>query len=159
MHAGTMPLLLHTPLLRDRGASRDVTMTTIGLISCTKSKLPSLAPARDLYSPSWVFRRSVAYVERHCSAWWVLSAKHGLLHPDKAIEPYDETLTSSTKAQRAAWAAPIRAMLTEVYPGARFVLLAGAAYAGAVEGLDHVTPMARMGTGHRRRWLKNPEQP
>lgn len=136
---------------------------TVGLVSCTKSKLPEAAPARELYSPSWVFKKSVEYVESRCDAWHVLSAKHGLVEPDEVVEPYDETLSGAPKATRDAWAARVREQIRARYEGRRvkFILMAGSSYAGAVEGIEDEEwvsaeveePMRGMGTGFRRRWL------
>lgn len=132
------------------------TVLIVGLVSCTKSKLDTPAPARDLYSPSWVFARSAEYVERRCDEWAVLSAKHGVVHPDEEIQPYDETLTGSPKSRRAAWSAAVRDALAARYAGkkVKFVVMAGESYAGAVESFDHVQPLRGLETGDRRRWLK-----
>lgn len=136
---------------------------TVGLVSCTKSKLDEAAPARELYSPSWVFTKSVEYVEERCDEWHVLSAKHGLVEPDEVIEPYDETLAGAKKATKDEWAARVREQLKARYEGKRvkFVLMAGESYAGAVEGIEQEDwidakveqPMKGMSTGFRRRWL------
>lgn len=136
---------------------RRVVRTVVGLVSCSKSKLPHAAPARELYSPSYVFDRSARYVEQHCDEWFVLSAKHGLVDPDAVLDPYDETLAGAPKARRDAWAEEVREALRERYEGrpVKFVLMAGRAYSGAVEGLDAEVdePMKGMGTGFRRQWL------
>jgi len=129
----------------------------VGLVSCSKSKLDEAAPARELYSPSYVFRKSAEYVEQHCDEWLVLSAKHGLVDPDDVLEPYDETLAGARKAVRDAWADEVRAALRERYEGreVKFVLMAGRSYSGAVEGLgaEVEEPLKGMGTGFRRQWL------
>lgn len=137
--------------------SAKVRTLLVGLVSCSKSKLDHAAPARELYSPSFVFDRSARYVEQHCDEWFVLSAKHGLVDPDAVLEPYDETLAGAPKARREAWAEEVRAALRERYEGrpVKFVLMAGRSYSGAVEGLDAEVeePLKGMGTGFRRRWL------
>ena len=134
-----------------------VTTIIVGLVSCSKSKLTEAAPARELYSPSYVFSRSAQYVEAHCDEWFVLSAKHGLVHPDTVVEPYDETLSGAPKAVRDEWAEGVREALQARYAGrpVKFILMAGRSYSGAVEGLDAEVeqPMQGMGTGFRRQWL------
>lgn len=129
----------------------------VGLVSCSKTKLDEAAPARELYSPSFVFSRSARYVETHCDEWFILSAKHGLVDPDTLIAPYDETLAGAPKAVRDEWAEGVRQALRERYEGrpVKFVLMAGRSYAGAVEGLDAEIeePLKGMGTGFRRQWL------
>jgi predicted transcriptional regulator len=147
----------------DRPALLEGAAMTVGLVSCTKSKLDEAAPARELYSPSWVFTKSVEYVEERCDEWLVLSAKHGLVEPDEVIEPYDETLAGTKKATKDEWATRVREQLKARYEGKRvkFVLMAGESYAGAVEGIEQEAwidakveqPMKGMSTGFRRRWL------
>lgn len=61
-------------------------METIYLIACCKTKAATPMPARELYR-SDLFVKSVEFAERVGSAWYVLSAEHGLMHPDKVIEP------------------------------------------------------------------------
>lgn len=137
--------------------SDEVRTLLVGLVSCSKSKLGEAAPARELYSPSYVFRKSAEYVEQHCDEWFVLSAKHGLVDPSDVLEPYDETLAGARKARRDEWAAEVREALKERYGGrpVKFVLMAGRAYSGAVEGLEAEVeePLKGMGTGFRRQWL------
>ncbi|WP_395858435.1 DUF6884 domain-containing protein [Arthrobacter sp. KBS0702] len=39
-----------------------------------------------------MFKKASAYAELTCDRWYILSAKHGLLHPDEIIQPYDMRL-------------------------------------------------------------------
>lgn len=135
--------------------SAELRVLLVGLVSCSKAKLDRAAPARELYSASYVFERSARYVERLCDEWWVLSAKHGLVAPDTVLEPYDETLMGARTSTRKAWAQSVRDELRRRYGDrpVRFVLMAGRSYAGAVEGFDSDEPLAGLGTGHRRQWL------
>lgn len=75
----------------------------IGLVSCTKTKLEEPARPRELYSPSSLFSKASDYCEREHDAWFVLSAKYGLLDPDgPPVEPYDETFIYMTVDEREA---------------------------------------------------------
>jgi hypothetical protein len=66
------------------------------LISCSKTKSHHRERARDMYiSP--LYRKSVAVAEGWKMPFSILSAKHGLLSPDEAIEPYDLTLKGASK--------------------------------------------------------------
>lgn len=75
----------------------------IGLVACSKSKLDHPAPARELYQGT-LFQRASAYAERVCGTWYILSAKHGLVEPDKILEPYDVHLQDLTPEDRTGWA-------------------------------------------------------
>ena len=83
----------------------------IGLVGCTKSKLDHRAAARDLYAPSAMFRARVAYVERTCDEWLILTAKHGLVGPDDELDPYDVTLVSAGTKRKHEWARGVVAEL------------------------------------------------
>ena len=73
------------------------------LVSCVKTKLPTRAPAKDLYVSPW-FRKARACVESTDCPWGILSAEYGLLHPDEVIRPYEKTLNAMPVAERRAWA-------------------------------------------------------
>ena len=111
----------------------------VGLIGCVKTKQRAAAKAAELYiSPLFVGRRR--WVEQTCDRWYVLSALHGLLHPDEVVSPYDVTLVGAPRAERTAWArrvlAQIGGELGDV-SGVVFEVHAGAAYRdhGLVSGL------------------------
>jgi hypothetical protein len=63
----------------------------IGLIGCVKEKAADVLPAKDLYI-SALFRGRRSFVERSCDSWWILSAEHGLVHPDEVLAPYDTAM-------------------------------------------------------------------
>lgn len=66
----------------------------VGLVGCASSKLRRPAAARELYT-SQLFRKASAYAEATCDRWYILSAKHGLVHPDEFLEPYNQKLGSN----------------------------------------------------------------
>lgn len=52
-----------------------------------------------------------------CSEWWVLSALHGLVHPDEVLEPYDVTLSKAGVATCKEWSRRVLASVDErVWP-------------------------------------------
>jgi hypothetical protein len=133
---------------------------TIALVSCGKSKLPHAAPARDLYTGQ-LFRAARAYVEAQGWPWWILSVRHGLLHPETVITPYDVTLVSMKHEQRRAWAERVlRQIARNVPPGSTVVILAGVAYHEfLLHSLQHKRtvelPLRGMGIGKQIAWLKS----
>jgi hypothetical protein len=65
----------------------------IALISCTKKKRSYPCAAKEMYEPSSLFTKAVAFVEKKgYDDWFILSAKYGLLAKDMVIDPYDVTL-------------------------------------------------------------------
>jgi hypothetical protein len=112
----------------------------IGLVGCVKDKEPEPAAARRLYR-SPLFRGRKAWVQRSCSSWFILSAKYGLIHPDRWIEPYDQTLKDASPAQRRIWSQEVLAELTCYLgdvSGAVVEIHAGVEYrdSGLVTGLE-----------------------
>lgn len=100
----------------------------IALISCVKSKLPTAAPARDLYTSS-LFQKMRAYAEANADRWYILSAEHGLLSPDTVIEPYERTLNRMRQHDRLKWAGRVQEQLVNVLPKeCEVLIIAGRRY-------------------------------
>ena len=132
---------------------------TLVLVSCTKSKLDRLAPARDLYcSPA--FRLKRAMIERAGAPWAILSAKHGLVDPSTVIEPYNVTLVGMGVAARREWS---RRVFVDLLPLARehgrVLVLAGKSYVEYLvtpmlaEGIDVSLPLKGLSQGRQLAWL------
>ncbi|GAA5063634.1 hypothetical protein GCM10023208_34810 [Erythrobacter westpacificensis] len=128
------------------------------LVACVSQKGEQRAPARDLYRSDW-FRKARAYVEATGCEWFILSAEHGLLHPDAPIAPYDTTLAKLGAEGRAAWgervAAQIDAAIGPDFAG-ELIFLAGEHYRSplaAYAGDRARVPMAGLGIGQQKAWL------
>lgn len=74
----------------------------VTLIQCTNSKRKGKAKARDLYDKSNLFCSMRDYADAKNNEWFILSAKHGLVHPDEELHPYDEFGLSETQADEIA---------------------------------------------------------
>src|SRR3546814_1659925 len=79
---------------------------TIFLVSCVAQKAATCERAADLYRSDW-FRKARAYVESTRCRWFILSAEHGLLHPDTRFDPYDTTLAAMGARGRREWGARV----------------------------------------------------
>jgi len=79
---------------------------TMILIQCTNTKRDEPAPAKDIYDESRYFRKmrswAVAMAESRNCGWGILSAKHGLLHPEREIKPYNERGLSDRQCETIA---------------------------------------------------------
>jgi hypothetical protein len=131
----------------------------VALVSCVKSKRAAASPARDLYT-SHLFRGLRAYAEARADAWYILSAQHGLVHPDAVIGPYEKTLGAMPKRDRTVWAHRVQAQLIEILPsGAELILLAGLRYREGLEsflrkhGFSVSIPMEGLAIGKQLQWL------
>jgi hypothetical protein len=133
-------------------------MTQIGLVGCSSVKLDHAAAARDLYR-SALFRKSSAWAEANCDQWYVLSAKHGLVHPDTVLEPYEAKLGSPrTGPPIPWWNNKVRQQLgTELalIKKPNLVVLAGSAYRSFLHPLTwpFEVPMEGMRIGQQLHWL------
>jgi hypothetical protein len=152
-----------------RGALARLRPLRLLLVGCGKQKAQEPRLARDLYTgPLFVSaRRYVERVQAHDdrALWLILSAKHGLVHPLRELEPYDEVLPGSKKAQ-SEWADRVSAALLELLRWERMrgvlvraEILASHRYAAPLRpllesnGIDVKTPLEGLGLGARRAWL------
>lgn len=134
-------------------------MAFVGLISCVSRKRAYAAEARELYD-SPLFVKARKYVENRCDTWYILSAKYGLLHPTRVVDPYEETLNTKTRAEREQWA---QRVWTDLHPhvraGDHVVILAGERYREYLvprliqHGCLVEVPMEGLGIGRQLGWL------
>jgi len=130
------------------------TRTLVGLVACSASKLNRPAPGRYLYT-SQLFRKSSTYAEQTCDRWFILSAKHGLVHPESVVEPYDLRLSPKTAP---AWSDIVRTQLAAELndvPGVTLVALAGINYQTVLRPCQwpFQIPMKGLGIGQQLGWL------
>jgi len=138
----------------------------IVLVACAAEKQTQRARAKELYT-SDLFKKSRAYAEYlvesgQAKAWYILSAKHGFLDPDKEIDPYDECLDSRTAEGRRAWSAGVwfdMAKRLKPQPAA-LIFLAGENYRKTLAVVAEKVymavevPMKGLGIGEQKAWLK-----
>ena len=129
------------------------------LVSCVGQKRSRAAPAKELYTSPW-FRKARTYVEMAGGRWFVLSAKHGLIHPDQVVEPYNLTLNDMRVTERHRWAARVLTQLEPHLAGVNAVeFLAGQRYREFLEpalrqrGLAVSVPMEGLKIGEQLSWL------
>ncbi len=134
--------------------------TTTILLGCVKTKLDHRARARDLYcSPLWRARRS--YAEASGLPWLILSAKYGLVDPDRMLRPYNLALGDLRANQRRARGERVVDCLQRRFgslEGATFEVHAGAPYRDAIRqplkelGADLCEPLAELPLGRQFQW-------
>ena len=130
----------------------------IAIIGCAKQKLWGRHRAKDLYS-SVLFGLGWRYAREHFPKVFILSAKHGLVGPDRFIRSYDSTLKDMTRATRRAWAKKAAAQIERQTPkGSELYFFCGHAY---IEFLPEFlpkrkiyTPLSGLGLGRRLQWYK-----
>lgn len=135
----------------------------IYLVSCVSRKKSHPAPAQNLYVSDW-FKKARAYVLKSGSPWFILSAKHGLVHPDEILAPYEQTLNNMRAAERRAWAEKVQHQMETMLPDAdEIVLFAGQRYREYIEHwlrgrfASVQVPMLGLPIGKQLRWLSENE--
>lgn len=133
-------------------------MKRVVLISCASRKVSHRAKAEDLYV-SDLFRLSLAYARQLQPDWlFILSAKHGLVHPNDEIDPYDVTLTTMPIEAVRAWSDMVFDALRQrtSVDADHFIFLAGDRYRRFLAPRLRFTevPMARLGIGKQLQYLK-----
>jgi hypothetical protein len=129
------------------------------LVGCSRTKQPGAAPAGELFEGA-LFRRARDHAIRSGDAWFVLSAKFGLLDPAEVVEPYDVYLGDRAPSYRAAWGEWVVAQLAERIPlaGLGVEVHAGDAYCAPLReplrraGARLAEPLTGLRQGERLAW-------
>jgi cytoplasmic iron level regulating protein YaaA (DUF328/UPF0246 family) len=114
--------------------------------------------AKDLYI-SDLFQKTYQYAQfLNPDAIYILSAKYGLLPPDRIIEPYEQTLKTMKIAERKEWA---KGVLDELRQNTdlkndMFIFLCGEPYRKYLlpEVTNYEIPMQGLKFGPQLSWLK-----
>nr|WP_145401728.1 DUF6884 domain-containing protein [Paenibacillus xylanexedens] len=138
-------------------------MKTIALIGCAKNKLNTKSKSKDIYTGD-LFKKSKTHVEKHHDGFFILSALHGLLEPEKEIEPYDYTLNDLTKKQIEEWSESVhKQLLSAIKEGENVELFiyAGDKYRKFLlpllekSGFKVSVPLKGLGIGQQLAWFKD----
>jgi hypothetical protein len=131
----------------------------IALVACAAQKLKTPARAADLYT-STLFRRAREYAEAHADAWYILSALHGLLDPERITAPYNFTLKECSRREREQWAwRVISELRSAAPPRSHIIILAGKLYREHLEydltryGFTVEVPVRGLGIGQQLQFL------
>jgi hypothetical protein len=107
-----------------------------------------------------LLKKASAYAKQTCDRWYVLSAKHGLVHPDTVLEPSDMRLGTNrrTSPPIQSWCNRVQERLAAELAGLENVtltVLAGEQYRYAVYNSQwpHEMPMKGLGIGQQLGWL------
>ena len=133
-------------------------MKKIVLISCVNQKLSHPAKAQNLYR-SPLFRYNYKFAKSlHPKKIFILSAKYGLLNPNKIIKPYNKTLLTMSSKAIKQWAIAVINQLGKVSNLKRdnFIFLAGEKYRKYL--LPHISyfqiPLKGLKIGEQLEYLK-----
>lgn len=66
-------------------------VSTYALVGCGAAKNEGTHPAKDLYSSTY-FKKKREFAEELTDEWYILSAKYGVIDPEREIEDYDMTI-------------------------------------------------------------------
>lgn len=160
-HSSSLEIEFHVDTMADMVDSFALPDADLYLVACVKTKHNESSKAKDLYISSW-FRKARACVEKTRRPWLILSAKHGLVKPDQAIEPYEQTLNQMSVEQRQQWASDVIESLEPHLKGvSSVVMLASKKYRQLLQAnlkrrnIEVLVPMAGLSQGKQLAWLNN----
>jgi len=138
-------------------------MARIVLLSCTKSKLDKVSKAVDLYSPSPMFQKTLAYGESlKPNKKFILSAKHHLVPYDMKLGPYDLTLKDMSKEEKEKWGKKVASQMIKKGKDLKkdkFIFLVGSEYIKPltlyIPEKNIEKPMEGKRMGERLQWLNS----
>lgn len=126
----------------------------IALIACCGEKKQESCKAEDIYK-SPLFLLSKTWVKKRNLKWMILSAKHGLLNPDKIIDPYNLSLNNFKKDDLKKWDLMVQSQIKKTFlVPPFFVILAGHKYQGPFKKFNYVDVLKSLGIGQRLKFLK-----
>ncbi len=131
----------------------------VALIACSGTKLNQPSTAKDLYIGQ-LFKKARALAEKHSDQYYILSALHGLLPPDRVISPYNYTLKNLSQRERDRWGdRAIKDVLWLIPRASTITLLAGNDYCDPIEarlkenGFNVVRPLKGLPIGRQQQEL------
>lgn len=121
----------------------DEPVSRIVLVGCGSTKKDQPTRASHLYTSSY-FEMKRKYARNVGDVWRILSAEHGLVHPQETLEPYNTRLTGA-KNEAREWGQKVSPDLSalvespQVADDAKVVVLAGKNYSNPIRGaLSHL---------------------
>ena len=125
-------------------------MTTMHLVGCTASKRNDKSKAKNLYDESAIFRKRKRVLPPNAS-WRILSAEHGLVHPETQLNPYN---THIKDVETDMWGQSVVDKLPEWIE--KVVILASDSYASPIKNRfngEIETPLSGLRPGEQMQKL------
>lgn len=130
------------------------------IIGCSEKKEQKRSRAKDLYiSERFILSRKIC--DEHTDRWLILSAKHGLLEPDKQVDPYDLAIDDLSNESKTNWIDAVSNKIRERSSPMKPVVFLGdpSYFIDIYHNLfhDEITtciPFKHLNEFHRVEWLK-----
>lgn len=136
-------------------------MKPVVLISCGKEKRQWSCRASEMYC-SERFISAKQFAQQQNYDWYVISAKHGLLHPDAMIEPYDLSILNFTDNEKNLWAEKITNDIFKLHElSTKIMILADNNYSNALayklnkKGYSVILPFNEIDYTQQKNFLQN----
>jgi len=151
-------------ILRDSLIGKDGRAPLV-VLGCSREKLSIAAPASNLYI-SDRFRSSLILARDLAAPFAILSAKHGVVEPDRVLEPYDLDLSSLSKSDQRSWAEQAIDQLAQRAEGRTISILAIGAYVrplleanqARAQAVEIIAPWLELEPPDRLVWLKEAQR-
>ena len=128
----------------------------IAIISCSKSKKNFPCAAKEMYSESTLFNKTLNFcLSKKYEHIFIASAKYGILKLDQQIEPYDKTLNKANEKGGEEWAAKVVNQLSALnLLSENFDFYTGVNYVSPLSAILKInSPMKGLGIGQRLKFL------
>jgi cytoplasmic iron level regulating protein YaaA (DUF328/UPF0246 family) len=122
----------------------------VALIGCSSKKRDFPCMAKEMYMGS-LFKKSILYCDKLKISYYILSAKFGLLSPEKIISPYDMSLNKEGISFRKKWSKKVNKQLQNKKIN-EVIILAGIKYHEFITIKKH-TPLLYKPLGFQLQWL------
>ncbi|WP_284640786.1 DUF6884 domain-containing protein [Paenibacillus silviterrae] len=134
----------------------------IAFVSCSKKKKSYPCEAASLYAESQLFKFASSFCNTHYDKWFILSAKHGVVAPSDILEPYDQTLKSTSISNKKKWAHKVLLQIQQQFSSNSpvFYFHASDDYVKYLiplledAGYQCVRPLKGLGIGKQQHWYK-----
>lgn len=146
-------------ILRDALVGDDGRVPLI-VIGCGRDKTSIATAARNLYV-SDRFQRSLTVAQKLTAPFAILSAKHGVVDPDRILDPYDLDLSHLSDADQRLWANLAIEQLAKHAEGRSICILATGPYVSRLveanrarrQPLKIISPWLKLERPDRLAWL------
>lgn len=120
----------------------------VGIVGCSRTKRQGTHPARELYTGA-LFRKALDLSLHLHDRTVIVSALHGVIHPDHVLEAYDYSMSDMSPAERVQWGMSVAWALPHADT---YVAYCGSAYLAAFApfvSTPLIRPMQGMGIGQQ----------
>lgn len=129
-----------------------MTNSFIIIVGCSKRKKNYSCKAKEMYSESPLFRKTITYIEKNYECGYsIISAKYGIISANQIIDPYDSFINNDISELL------IENIKNSIFPFKKVIAFCGSKYVKLIRKtcpeVCIVEPLKGMGIGKRLKFL------